>query len=550
MKLNNHRNIYNGDSCIFFYEANMCNPYEGRFTAEVIHNYVDLLADSGIDTFLINPNTQLAWYPSKTMPYLLTNYKRGDREFFRGHAECAGLPSEDKVEAYLDHCVKFYNQYVDLTDAGVDWLEETSKACRRRGITPWISVRMNDMHGHLNIEGSFFNSELLRNKKNRLQRSTYSPYAIHPTAREGINYEIPEVRDFMFKAIREMVEDYDFEGLELDWLRQPICCEPNSTQETIDMMTNWFADIRALTEKRAKSTGKPYPFGMRVPGNLNLSKGIGIDIRALVKRGIIDFVSPSNSRQTSWEMPHDQLRKELGNQIAIYGVVEDTPNWISVYSPELDHKGYRYLPASPELMAGNAAGKLALGADGIEWYNFFTHQPKLGLDGKYDRLAEMDQLDRLRGIEKGYMFSTLRKPEYHFPYETTGQLPVILEPEWRRTLYLPMCAEPADSGLALTIQVVIRKKEATPYLAVSFNGSFPSFDSTETRELLIPNGKYTQHVEEHMAYNFQLRVEDIVEGWNEILIYNGSYGWTTEEEKLPYAVCVVSVEVKVGKISA
>ena len=75
-----HRNLYNGD-CTFLLFADIYNPDGGPYTAEIFHRYVDLLADIGVDTFLINPNAQNPWYQSKRTPNVLTHYKRGDRDF-------------------------------------------------------------------------------------------------------------------------------------------------------------------------------------------------------------------------------------------------------------------------------------------------------------------------------------------------------------------------------------------------------------------------------------------------------------------------------------
>src|SRR5688572_29749194 len=276
-----HRNLLNGDTCVFFYNPEKWQPGSGPFTAAAIHRYVDILADNGVDTFVINSNASRAWYPSKVIPSILDGYRRCDREFFRGHAICANITEPAAVEKYLDDSVVFMNRYQDLLDAGVDWLAETAKACRRRGVSPWVSIRMNDMHGHRNFEGSYFNVPLLRRKEMRLQRSAYSPTQWLPGYREGLNYERAEVRDLMFAQIKEVVEDYDFEGLELDWWRNALCCEPNATPQTVAMMTDWFRSIRALTELRARQTGRPFSFGFRMPGRLETLKSIGIDVVTL-----------------------------------------------------------------------------------------------------------------------------------------------------------------------------------------------------------------------------------------------------------------------------
>ena len=124
----NHRNLFNGDTCVFFYNPEKWQPEGGPFSAKAIHRYVEILADSGIDTFVINANASRAWYPSKVIPGILDGYRRGDREFFRGHAICANLTEPAAIEKYLDDSVVFMNRYQDLLDAGVDWLAETATA--------------------------------------------------------------------------------------------------------------------------------------------------------------------------------------------------------------------------------------------------------------------------------------------------------------------------------------------------------------------------------------------------------------------------------------
>ena len=81
--------------------------------AKAIHNFVGNLANNGIDTFLVNANACRAWYPSKVIPTILDGYKRGDREYFRGHAICQGISPDDKAgeEKFIDRIMAFMNLY-------------------------------------------------------------------------------------------------------------------------------------------------------------------------------------------------------------------------------------------------------------------------------------------------------------------------------------------------------------------------------------------------------------------------------------------------------
>lgn len=519
-----HRNVFNGDTCTYFYNPEIYHPESGPYTAKAIHRYVDRLADSGVDTFAINANASRAWYPSKVIPTILDGYKRGDREHFRGHAICAGATEPAAIEKFLDDSVIFLNRYLDLVEGGVDWLAETAKACRRRGVSPWVSIRMNDMHGMKNFEGSYFNLPLLGRKEMRLQRSAYSPTQYLPAYREGMNYERQEVRDVMFAQIREVVEDYDFDGLELDWWRNPLCCEPDAKPETVEMMNDWFRSIRALTERRARVTGRPFTLGFRTPGKLAPLRSIGLDVATLCREGTLDWIVPSHFWRTAWDMPLDTLRQEVGDRVVIFGGVEDGVNWMPTRAASgTPERNMRYLSASREHMRANAAGKLVLGADGLEWYNFFvTDQMKIaGLNADYAALREMTDLEKLRGQPKHYALADSGGMFLQIPFEGVSQVPVVLERGWQRAFRLPMCAEPADRGLELVVQVILRATDKFAWLPVSVNGSWPRKEHTRNDRLLFPCGPFTHHVAANTGYEFRFPVSLLRDGWNEIVVENG-----------------------------
>jgi hypothetical protein len=516
-RLAGHRNLFNGD-CTFLFGDNFVADPKGKFDKRTLHEFIDRLAECGVDTYVLNPVAQVPWYPSKRTPNILTGYHRGDHEFFRGHFR-PGLPRERLEKAMADEA-RMLDRYLDLAEAGVNWIEEMARACRRRQVSPWLSIRMNDMHGANSWEGSYMNCALQKDPKYRLRGLSVNPREGINRMLQGLDYQHREVRDYMLLVIHELVEDYDFEGLELDWLRCPFCIDPPASPENVALMTQWTADIRQLTQHKAKRIGKPYPLGLRLPPRLGLLKAIGLDVAALARAGIIDFVGFSNSWQTSWDVPYDELRRQLGERVAIYGVIEDAPNWLFALDARTQKKSYRLLSASPELLRGNAAGKLAMGVDGIETFNFFCSDEtphNLGAkdrQARYTELRDLDKLTRLRGQAKHYTLASMRGT-FMFPlWELAEQVPAVVEPAGKQAFRLTMAAEPAASGLELVIQVVLDKTEQTPDLGVSFNGSWPTFAAEPTDRLLFPTGIYTHHVAEHRALNYRFQASAIREGWN------------------------------------
>ena len=559
MRLTN-RVLYTGDSNYLFGTPTIYRPDSGPFTARHIHEHIRLLAESGVDTYLLCPNAQRAFYPSKVIPRMTDGYRRGDLGFVRCFAKCRLPPdaSEAEIDRVGERLVRWMDPMLDLEEAGIDWLNEAIIACRRYGIAPWVSIRMNDVHGASDPSCPFLNCPLYADERFRLSGQRPDIPGQAGLLLMGLNYERSEVRDYMFAQIREVVEDYDFEGLQMNWLRCPICCAPVAAQSTIDTMTAWTGEIRDLTRARAKATGKPYPLGIRTSGDLGTMRAIGLDIGAMVQARLIDFVSPSNVWQTNWDTPDDRLRRALGDEVTIYGAIEVTPNSLQCTGTEgqTDASGAllgrtRLISASAPLLRGNASGKLAMGADGIELFNFFytdkypLKDPDWKAPSDYSALRGIGQLGFLRGQPKAYTFSIASGDSYFTYWEQQEPLPVILEPLWSRTFSLPMCAEPPGTGLELIIQLVVDDQESVPPLGVSFNGSWPTYQCKPTHEVLFPVIACTHHIPEHRAFNYRFSVATIKEGRNDIVVYNGSSCRADREERLQNSVCIVSVELAV-----
>jgi len=162
-------------------------------------------------------------------------------------------------------------------------------------------------------------------------------------------------------------------------------------------------------------------------------------------------------------------------------------------------------------------------ADGREQFNFFvTDQVRVpGLRADYPALRQLDRLETLRGREKHYAFNTASVLSTKI-WDVPEQLPVRIGPKHRRALRIPLCAEPADAGLVLVVQVIAERAHAGGDCGVSLNGRWPVFARVATEDLLFPAGPYARHVEEHLAWNYTLDCAVIQDGWNEVVLYNDS----------------------------
>ena len=521
------RVMVNGDCGSFFYNPELWQPEGGRYSRKAIHRLIHSLGVAGVDTFLINPNGQLPCYPSKRMRYQYQDYRRDDRDYARVHwRDCEGWSGE-ALEELLTRQAATNNLYLDLIEEGTDWLAETAVACREEGISPWISVRMNDSHGGRSPEKSYMNNDLLRNRPDlRLDKPCINPdQKFH---RYSLDYSKPECRAYMLEMIEDMLT-YDFEGMELDFGRDPVIAAPVASDTVRDQICTWMRDIRARTNAKAAETGKPFYLGLKASCNIGLLYDFGLDVDRCVEEGIFDFVSFSNYYQTCWEAPIDEQKRRYGDKVAVFGYIEGTVNWYSVQAGENSGRGKdqrtkrgREMTYSGEMILGNAAGKHVLGADSIVFFNnFFSFDKNSHTPAAHWAIQEVGSLEKLRGQPKAYsLITAFVYPLGTVALERPAALPEFIWPSASRTWRLPMMAEPGGD-LVLRIQAAVeRKAGVTPQLAVTINHHWPQAECVCTNKLLFPAGDYDELLEGHMGFTFTLPAGLIQEGWNEITVFN------------------------------
>jgi len=112
--------------------------------------------------------------------------------------------------------VKWSDNIHALGNAGYDTLELGIKFCRQNDIEYFWSLRMNDIHD------SFMDEELSRWKREHPEymfgkRSDYDEYPSADFRKwwSALDYEIPEVRDYIFRILEEVCQRYDVDGIEL-----------------------------------------------------------------------------------------------------------------------------------------------------------------------------------------------------------------------------------------------------------------------------------------------------------------------------------------------
>jgi len=424
--------LYNQDCTTLFMRP-------GPVTPRHVDEMVDEVADAGVDLLLLNVNLQRVNYASSVWQTLWDGYVPGQREFF-------GPVPEDEIPLREGYVSKMR----ELHEMGCDYVAHSLARCRSRGIGAGISLRMNDMHDYP-WPGSHLYSDFYKdNPRFRLQNPAHLGWAT-----TGLDYTHIEVREHYLDLIRELVARYDFDTLELDFLRFPEYFPRDGAYEAhAAIMTAFVLEVRQVLNEAATAV----ELICRVASTPCVAFELGFDLRDWAQRGLIDGVTASAFFNTSWQIPVDAFREVLGAQVSFY---------VSTEASADNRIGYptRWLPLEGDLLNGFAAGYLAAGVDGIALFNFFVpreEDPTCHL--RFENLPLMKSLALLQGVQKTYLISAGISQ-----METDGEvlLPLNIEAAQSRGLSVWMGAEsyPAE----VTLEVIFVKTSEMNAIWVSVN---------------------------------------------------------------------------------
>ena len=339
-----HGLLFNQDCTDFFY----CSAIrEGVDGGALLDAYIDLLADAGVTVLMCNTNARR------------TNYRSAVWESFWDGYDPEGPDDQPFLAPMQQERRPAWRRMIhsmwELDRQGVDYPARFITRCRERGISPWISLRMNDVHENDNLDHPFHGALW---RQERYFRGGGGYFG------RGLDYAHPEVRDAYRALIEETVRRYDLDGLELDFMREPYLFAPGAEQEGAEILRRWLQDIRRLTDEAARERGRPIRLGVRVPSRVEVALGWGLDAVGWAEEGLVDLVVATPRWSTlEYDMPLDEWREALeASGVTLAGGLE------ILHRPV---PGGVAMSVTPEHAAGAATGVLNAGADAVYLFNYF-----------------------------------------------------------------------------------------------------------------------------------------------------------------------------------
>lgn len=115
------------------------------------------------------------------------------------------------------------------------------------------------------------------------------PEAAHDVPNQ-LSYAVPEVRANRLAVVRELVNDYPTDGIELNFYDPAPLIGRREVAEHTQTMTDWVGEIRSVCAEAAAAQRREKRVVVRVGPTLAGNLAMGMDIEAWIRRGLVDVV--------------------------------------------------------------------------------------------------------------------------------------------------------------------------------------------------------------------------------------------------------------------
>jgi hypothetical protein len=298
-----------------------------------IRDWVDDVADAGVDLLIQEAYTQ-GW----------TTYWRSE---------------EFEYDARPQH-----RRFLPLLDRGIQPLEVLLDQSRRRGMEFLAGIRMNDNHAHVSInQGVGAGASFLLDHPEWLMTET--PPGDYYQLSTPMDYSFPEVRDYVYRVIEELLDRFDVDGIELCFRDQQYFPYKKGA-ECQHLMTEHVARIRKLVKKVGRQRKKKLILGARVYQEMEECRDMGLDVRTWIEKRLIDYISPSDVMYCDSNAPYEDF-----SAIARKTRCMMYPAMLPWHGIRQERRAER-LPVTPDHQRALAMNYFGAGADGICYYNHFV----------------------------------------------------------------------------------------------------------------------------------------------------------------------------------
>ena len=435
--------VINEDNSHFFF-----NRTSDEMTVDGLNEFVDQYAGTAVTHLFLNPNASRANFTNSARDAIWEPNSLGVESTDRWPQNCK-LLEERGLAPY------------------VFWIAR----CREKGISPWISMRMNDLH-NVDDPTNFQHSSFWVNHPDywRVPNTPSKDWF-----QRALNFKYAEVRKHATDFIDVLFDRYDFDGIELDWMRFGWHLSPGKSAEEGRYLTEVVAYARSKADQYSEKRGHKIFVAVRVPTSPDAAAGLGMDAIAWAKEGLVDLIVPSPFWSTSdFDIPIEVWNERLeGLGVGLAPCAD-----VNVRS----HPGAQASSCSVEQLYGFAAMEKARGTTNLYLFNWmdvhgipdaqaaYIDLLKNGFDEKFLKTVDREVPTTYRdAVPEGFPNNAQTPKE-------TSETPVAFT--------IPIGSGPTSSQYS---GVVVRFADRSGVESALFSAKLNGFEATETNEIDATN---------------------------------------------------------------
>ena len=285
------------------------------------------------------------------------------------------------------------------------------------------------------------------------------------------NAASPGLRDYKLRILREIAEDFDFDGIQVDFARHIPCLPPGKQWEQREHLTEFMRRLRQILLQVEKRRGKPFLLAVKVPENLKGCRIDGFDVGTWAQENLVDiFTLGSRS-----------ITVDVG---AFRGI---TAGRNIKAQPCLDDHhatdGYRHPPI--EFLRGVFSNWWQQGADSVVTFNWSVAPPEVatrvggtaGPDSHRQAYLEAGSLETMKDKDKRFVVErrgVFPWAEGYFNRNEDRELPAVLANDGRSSSFRLHVADnvaaAADRVRDVTLRLVLFNAAPGDQLETKLNG--------------------------------------------------------------------------------
>lgn len=307
---------------------------------------------------------------------------------------------EAKYEGNQNHNVK--EKTKDYIFNGGDPVQDAVDGAHRNDMYIFIDQRMNDHHYSANSSWTTHSTLWKKNPhfwvRDVVEVNTTGSTDGDVTWRV-FNYMIPEVREYFYRLIEELVTLYDVDGVQMDFDRHEVYFLNTEVDMGSEVLTEFVGRVREMVNRASIDRGKDIQVSVRLDDSVEKAHKAGWNVEEWCRRDYVDILNVGDTYTNHMAVDIEGF-KAIANKAKVFGEV----HYLTIERPP--NKQRRHV--TEQLAFATAKSFYDRGADGISLFNFQYFNDKA--KDIYVNLPPCFDKKLLETVEKNYAFTQGRGP--------------------------------------------------------------------------------------------------------------------------------------------